>query len=90
VASGRGHNAAISIHQKEAVLWAGRLKAGETVTLPDAQYVHVFVAVGSGELAGAGRLDTGDAVRLTAAGAPAFTAGADGAEVLVWETGAAE
>lgn len=89
VASGRGHEAAISIRQKQAVLWAGRLAPGQTVKVPDAPFVHLFVARGSGSLEGAGRLETGDAARLTAAGTPTFTAdAAAGAEVLIWETGA--
>jgi hypothetical protein len=87
IASGRGHDAAISIRQKGAVLWGGRLGAGETVTIPDAPYVHVFVANGSADLEGAGSLKTGDEARLTAAGGRRLTAGtADGAEVLIWET----
>ncbi len=85
VASGRGDDAAIPIAQPDARLLAGRLAPGEAVTLPDAPYVHLFVAVGDGNLADAGPLATGDAVRLTAAAGPRFTAGADGAEVLVWE-----
>jgi quercetin 2,3-dioxygenase len=86
VASGRGHDAAISIRQKNAVLWAGRLKAGEALTLPDAKANHLFVARGAVELEGAGRLDEGDAVRLAAAGARRLTADArQGEEVLVWE-----
>jgi redox-sensitive bicupin YhaK (pirin superfamily) len=90
VASGRGHDAAISIRQKEAVLWSGQLKPGETVEIPDAPFVHLYVARGAGELQGAGRLETGDAARLTVAGSPAFTADAEsGAEVLIWETGPA-
>jgi quercetin 2,3-dioxygenase len=32
-----------------------------------------------------GPLDTGDAARMTAAGGQRITAGAAGAEVLVWE-----
>ena len=36
IASGRGHQAAISIRQKGAVLWGGRLKPAETVQIPDA------------------------------------------------------
>src|ERR1041385_6596338 len=44
IASGRGHKAAISIRQKGAVLWGGRLTSGETVTVPDGPDVHVFVA----------------------------------------------
>ena len=86
IASGRGHDAAISIRQRDAVLWGGRLRAGERVGLPDRRHVHVFVARGAASLEGAGELAEGDAVRLTAAGSPALTAGADGAEVLVWET----
>ncbi|MBI3507693.1 MAG: pirin family protein [Proteobacteria bacterium] len=86
VASGKGHSSAISIRQKDAALWAGRLKAGETVKLPDAPHAHIFVATGSGVLAGAGELAQGDAVRLTGAGAPTFTAGGSGSEVLIWET----
>ena len=86
IASGRGHEAAISIHQKGAVLWGGRLKPGETVRVPDAPFAHVFVARGAAELEEAGRLDAGDAVRLTAAGSPRLTADAAvGAEVLIWE-----
>ncbi len=86
VASGRGHDAAIHIHQRDAVLWAGRLAPGTTVELPDDRHVHVFVPTGSLELDGATTLLTGDAARLTADGALAVTAGADGAEVLVWAT----
>jgi redox-sensitive bicupin YhaK (pirin superfamily) len=86
VASGRGHDGAVRLHQKGAVLWVGRLKAGDTVTVPEAPYVHLFVAKGSAELEDAGKLVEGDAARLTAAGARRLTAGASsGAEVLVWE-----
>jgi redox-sensitive bicupin YhaK (pirin superfamily) len=86
IASGRGHDAAIAIRQSDAVLWVGRLRAGETVAVPDNRHVHVYVARGAASLEGAGSLAEGDAVRLTGAGSPALTAGADGAEVLVWET----
>jgi quercetin 2,3-dioxygenase len=86
VASGRGHDAAVAIRQRDATLWAGRLAPGEAVTLPDATHAHLYVARGSLTLDGAGLLEEGDAARLTAAGAPRATAGAGGAEVLVWET----
>jgi redox-sensitive bicupin YhaK (pirin superfamily) len=86
IASGKGHDAAISIRQRGAVLYGGRLRAGETVVVPDDRHVHVFVPVGAAELEHAGRLDTGDAARLTAAGELQLTAGPDGAEVLVWAT----
>ena len=84
IASGRGHDAAISIRQAGAVLWAARLSPGEAVQLPDAPFVHLYVARGAGDLEGAGALATGDAVRLTGAGGPAFTSTA-ASEVLVWE-----
>ena len=59
IASGKGHDAAISIHQRDAVLWGGRLHAGETVTIPDDRHVHVFVPIGSAELEQAGPLGNG-------------------------------
>jgi len=90
VASGRGHEGAISIRQKGATLWAARLAPSGTVTLPDAPFAHLFVATGAVDLEGAGRLVAGDAVRITGAGSPVVTAdAAEGAEVLVWEMHAA-
>ncbi|HEX8001452.1 MAG TPA: pirin family protein [Mycobacteriales bacterium] len=86
IASGRGHDAAVSIRQRGAALWAGRLRPGETVRVPDNRHVHVFVARGTAALEGAGALAEGDAVRLTAAGSPALAAGDGGAELLIWET----
>lgn len=86
IASGQGHDAAISIRQRDAVLWGGRLRPAETVPVPDGRHAHLFVAVGSASLEGAGDLLEGDAARLTAAGSPRLTAGPDGAEVLIWVT----
>ncbi len=88
VASGMGHEAAISIQQRDAVLWAARLAPGARVEVPDAAFAHVFVAKGSADLEQQGGLDTGDAARLTAAGTPLLTGGDEGAEVLIWQTGA--
>jgi redox-sensitive bicupin YhaK (pirin superfamily) len=86
IASGRGHHSAISIRQKDAVLWGGRLKPGESVRIPDARFVHVYVVKGEAELEKAGALHAGDAVRLSGAGNPQLTADKDkGAEVLIWE-----
>jgi redox-sensitive bicupin YhaK (pirin superfamily) len=85
VASGK-HDAAIPIRQAGATLWAGRLKAGETVTVPDAPFAHVYVALGT--VTGPepfGTLSRGDAARLTLVGAVPLTAGSEGAEVLIWE-----
>ena len=85
VASGRGHDAAISIRQDGAVLWAGRLQANESVTLPDAPFLHVYPARGTVDVAGGGVLNEGDAARLTACAGLKVTAGPSGAEILVWE-----
>ncbi len=86
IASGKGHDAAISIRQRDAVLWGGRLGAGETVTVPEDRHVHVFVPRGAADLAGAGRLGQGDAARLTDTGGLDLTAADDGAELLIWAT----
>lgn len=90
VASGRGHDGAVAIHQAGAVLWAARLAPGGTVVVPDAAHVHLFVARGSGALVPADdarrELETGAAARLRDETGPRFEAGPDGAEVLVWET----
>ena len=86
IASGRGHEAAISIHQRGAVLWGARLSAGESVVVPDDAHVHVFVALGSAELETGDALAQGAAARLTDAGSLRVTAGEGGAELLVWAT----
>lgn len=86
IASGQGHDAAITIAQRDAVLWGGRLRPGEVVSVPDGRHAHLFVAVGDADLEGAGALTEGDAARLTGAGSPRLTAGPAGAEVLVWVT----
>ena len=86
IASGRGHDAAISIRQKDAVLWGARLRPGEVLQVPDARFAHVHVAKGAVELEQAGMLSGGDTVRLTAAGARQLRADPNsGAEVLIWE-----
>lgn len=86
IASGKGHANAITIHQRDAVLWGGRLQPGELVDVPEDRHVHVFVAVGSGTLEPGEQMAAGDAARLTDATAVTFTAGPDGAEVLIWAT----
>jgi len=87
IASGQGHDGAVHIHQRGAVLWGARVPAGGSVTVPQTAHVHLFVAVGAGALDGAGALSAGDAVRLTYAGdGLVFTAGDEGAEVLIWAT----
>ena len=91
VASGMARHdgaSAIRIRQRDAALHAARLAAGQTVTLPDAPYVHLFVPRGAVTLEGAGALAEGDAVRLTGAGGRTVTASTP-AEILVWEMHAA-
>ena len=87
VASGRPEHAgaaAIRINNQYAALHATRLQPGESVQLPEAPYVHVFVPQGAATLEGAGDLSTGDAVRLTASGGRRLTA-TEATEALVWE-----
>jgi redox-sensitive bicupin YhaK (pirin superfamily) len=87
IASGTGHNAAILIRQKGAALWGGKLKPGEEATIPDASFVHLYIANGAVTLEGSELLQTGDAARLSAAGSLRFTADSKtGAEVLIWES----
>ncbi len=76
-------HAAIRIRNKYAALHVSRMKAGETVQLPDAPFVHLFVPRGSVALEGAGDLVTGDAARITVGG-QRLTAH-EPSEVLVWE-----
>jgi redox-sensitive bicupin YhaK (pirin superfamily) len=85
IASGAGHDGAVRIHQRGAVLWGGRLQAGETATVPDAPHVHLFVARGVVTFDGQTDLRVGDAVRLTAAGARELRAEGE-AELLIWAT----
>ncbi len=87
VASGMARDAgasAIRIANKYAALHAARLQPGQSVQLPDAPYLHLFVPRGSVTLEGAGPLETGDAVRFTAVGGQRVTA-TEPAEILVWE-----
>ncbi len=86
IASGKGHDAAITIRQRGAVLWGGRLRPDETVQVPDGAHVHLFVARGTADLEGAGTLLEGDAARLAGVGSPRLAAGPEGAEVLIWVT----
>jgi redox-sensitive bicupin YhaK (pirin superfamily) len=88
VASGMAKHAddrAIRIQSSHAGLLAARLADGETVALPDAPFVHLFVARGAVDLEGSGLLATGDAARITASDGRRVTATAGPAEILVWE-----
>jgi redox-sensitive bicupin YhaK (pirin superfamily) len=88
VASGLAKHAsstAIQLHQAGAGMSVARLAAGNTISLPSAPYLHLFVATGTATLEGAGELGTADAVRLSGSDGERLTAGPAGAEALVWE-----
>jgi quercetin 2,3-dioxygenase len=84
IASGRGDDAAVRLHNRNAALHGARLGPGDSVDLPGAPFLHLFVARGAVTLEGAGPLHAGDAVRLTAAPGARVTADAP-SEILVWE-----
>jgi redox-sensitive bicupin YhaK (pirin superfamily) len=89
LASGREPDAAVKIHQRDATLWVGRAEAGREIAIPTAPFVHVYVARGDAAFTGRleeGLLEEGDAVRLAAEEPLTLRAGADGVEVLVWES----
>ena len=67
-----------------AALHVARLGPGESVTIPDAPFVHVYLARGRMDLETEGSLTAGDAARLTAAGERRLAA-AEPSEVLIWE-----
>ncbi|MFC7446731.1 pirin family protein [Rhodococcus daqingensis] len=78
------NQSAITIANTGAALHVARLQPGGSVQLPEAPYLHLFIAQGEVSLEGAGILSEGDAVRLTASGGQRLSADAP-AEVLVWE-----
>jgi redox-sensitive bicupin YhaK (pirin superfamily) len=75
---------AIRIRNRHAALHVARLDPGQSVEVPDAPFGHAYVALGRMRLEAAGELATGDAARLTAAGARRLEA-IEPAEVLIWE-----
>lgn len=86
VASGiPGRDSAIRIANKSAAFHVTRLPAGQSVTLPDLPWGHLFVASGSARLESVhDDLNTGDAVRVTGGGGEKLTATTD-SEILIWE-----
>ncbi len=88
VASGlpkHANTTAVRINQRDAGMSVARLTPYDVVQLPVAPYVHLFVALGSVTLEGAGDLAEADAARIPVADGQRVTAGPDGAEILVWE-----
>ncbi|MEO5874443.1 MAG: pirin family protein [Streptosporangiaceae bacterium] len=87
VASGMAKHdgaSAIQIRNRYAALHVARLQPGQSAELPEAPFLHLFVARGEVDLEGAGGLSAGDAARFTAVGGQRLTATTP-AEVLVWE-----
>jgi len=89
VAGAQG-DSAVHIHQRDAALHVARLSTRQSVDIPVAAHVHVFLASGEATLgpatSGAVVLAAGDAVRLTDEGGLTLTATAEGSEVLIWAT----
>jgi redox-sensitive bicupin YhaK (pirin superfamily) len=75
---------AIRIRNRYAALHVARLQPSESITVPDAPFVHVYVTRGQMDLEAEGSLDAGDAARLTAARERRLAA-VDPSEVLIWE-----
>lgn len=84
VASGRRHDGAIAINQSGAVMWVGRLTGNESVEVPAAPFIHLYVAKGTVLLEGTS-MGEGDAARLTDAGHLTLTS-VGATEVIIWET----
>lgn len=86
IASGvPGHDAAITINNRSAALHGARLRRGDSVELPAAPYLHLFVARGRLDMPTTeAELSQGDAVRFTGSDGVRVTAH-EACEVLVWE-----
>lgn len=86
VASGKGHAGAVHLHQEGAVMYVARMTADETLDVPKAPNVHLFVAKGTVAV-GDATYNAGDALRVTGEQALAVTA-VESAELIVWATDA--
>ncbi|QLY31038.1 pirin family protein [Nocardia huaxiensis] len=76
---------AISINSSHAAMHVARMSDPATeIRLPEAPYLHLFVARGQVEMEGVGPLYEGDAVRMARSGGQRITANVP-AEILVWE-----
>ncbi len=78
------YDSAIRIRNTQAAMHVSRMQPGRPIRLPDAPYLHVFVAQGAAEMEGAGLLTEGDAVRVSGGGGQVISTEL-GAEVIVWE-----
>jgi redox-sensitive bicupin YhaK (pirin superfamily) len=75
---------AIRIHNRDAGLSVARLAIGDSVQLPEAPFLHLYLARGAVSVEDIGTLSEGDAVRFTGTGGHQVTA-VEAAELLVWE-----
>lgn len=75
---------AIRINQKAAALHVARLHPERPISLPEAPFLHVFVAQGTVQVEGVGELYEGDAVRMSSSGGQRVQS-FEHAEILVWE-----
>jgi redox-sensitive bicupin YhaK (pirin superfamily) len=78
-----GGSAPVGVGTSGATLRIARLGASDAVDLPVSARCHVFVATGSVDVAGLGRLHGGDSLRLGGESARLTALGS--AEVLAWE-----
>ncbi len=78
-----GGRAAVALGHRDAALHVARPAAGQSITVPDAPFAHVFLARGDATMDGVD-LRRGDAVRFTGGGSPRITATAP-SEILIWE-----
>jgi len=76
---------AIRINNKYAALQVAKLQSGQSVDIPAAPYVHLFVARGAVDLEAVGLINTGDSARISASDGRRITAVDGEAEVLIWE-----
>lgn len=85
IASGMpAHDAAITLHNRNAALHGTRLLPGAAVNVPQAPYLHLYLAAGGVNVEGIGTLHQGDAVRFTDADGRRVTA-SEPSELLIWE-----
>ena len=82
LASGDGESG-LPLHARATSLSVALLDAGETVELPDAPRLHVFVVTGE-LLVGAQALEAGDAARMVDEGGRSVRAVMPATQALVW------
>jgi len=85
-ASGGRADAAITLGSATSTLWVTTVAAGDTRLLPEAPYLHLFVALGEVAVERAGQLGEGDALR-SAGGAELRVTARRPAQLLVWAMG---